>query len=117
MHGTLAYMRGKTAKSPTEINDKVKEEKKSHLCSTNKIIFNSHSRQLIRLTESLSDMHKRGVTQNTVSLKIQFKVSALYTDFLLERGKSRKLCPGESVLPGEESPVLSLEPGEQPWIL
>lgn len=103
-----------------------KEDKKSHPSLTNKIISNSHNRQLIRLTESVSsDMHKRGVTQNTVSLKIQFTVcantlpnySALYTDFLLDRGNSRKLCPGESVLPGEDSPVLSLEPGEQPWIL
>lgn len=40
-----------------------------------------------------------------------------YTDFLRERGNSLKLYPGDSVLPGEERPVFSLELGEQPWIL
>lgn len=43
--------------------------------------------------------------------------ASLHTDFLLQRGNSWKLCPGESVLSGEESPVWSLEPGEQPRIL
>lgn len=40
-----------------------------------------------------------------------------HTDFLLSRGKSWKLCPGERVLPGEDGPVLALEPGEQPSTL
>lgn len=43
--------------------------------------------------------------------------NVLHTDFLLQRGNSWKLSPGESVLSGEESPVWSLEPGEQPRIL
>lgn len=61
-----------------------------------------------------SDMHEKAITH---SVQIRSLTCVLHNDFLRERGNSLKLWPGESVLPGEESPVLSLEPGEQPWIL
>lgn len=68
--------------------------------------------------------NKNVVEENMESVeweeKIESVVSAnrtLHTDFLLSRVKSWKLCPGERVLPGEDRPVLALEPGEQPSTL